>query len=165
MEKKVRFSWGALMIIGLVYTILGTVFTVLGIVLACILEQSEERMIGLIFGGIGVLFLVLGIVFLILELRKKRRAEKLLEAGRYVWGEVVDCVPNFSVRINGRHPYMVMVQYVDAGGTRHLFRSNSSMKYRNAALCGRKVKVYVEDDSFHHYYIDLEEETSNVIVH
>lgn len=165
MEKKARFSWGALMIIGLVYTILGTVFAVLGIVLAVIFRQTEEAVIGLTFGGIGMLFLVLGIVFLALEIRKKRRADKLLEAGRYVWGEVVDCVPNFSVRINGRHPYMAMVQYVDAAGTRHLFRSHASMKLRNAALCGRNVKVYVEDDSFRHYYVDLEEETSNVIVH
>lgn len=156
---------GALLIIGIVYTILGGVFVTLGIVLAVALWNTEEKMIGLIFGGIGSIFLVLGIVFLIIEIRKKRRADRILAEGRYVWGEIVDCVPNFNVRINGRHPYIAVARYTDPRGMSHVFKSRSLNIYREPDMIGKQVKIYYDNDSFKYYYIDMDGVLPNFIEH
>lgn len=165
MEKKARAGIGALRIIGIVYAILGGSFVILGTALAIFLPDWEGGMTGGVFGTIGAIFLILGILFLILELRKKRRADKLLASGRYVWGEVVDCVPNFNVRINGGHPYVVVVRYVDSRGVTHIFKSPGLRIFRDPEMIGRKVKVYIEDDSYRHYYVDVDEILPNVVVH
>lgn len=156
MERKARIGQSALLIIGFIYTGLGSLFVILGIGLKVLLADDDGLMIGLIFGGIGSIFLILGIVFLIWEFCRKKRVDALLASGRYVWGEVVDIAANFNVNVNGRHPYYMIVQYIDPHGVRHIFKSPSLRIFRDPELIGRKVKVFIENESFKHYYVDVD---------
>lgn len=163
MTTKVRSGAGAVLILGIVYSALGSVFTFLGLGFLFALP-GELRMIGMIFFGIGSLFLILGIVFLALRVRRKKRAERLVAEGRYIWGEVVDCVPNLSVTINHRHPYILKALYVDSQGNHHVFSSESLRIVRTPNLIGRKVKIYYQE-GFRHYYMDAEPILPTVIEH
>ena len=165
MEKKARIGQSTLMIIGIIYTALGGTFVILGIALAALLESNDGLMIGLIFGGIGGIFLVLGIIFLVVELCKKKRSDALLASGHYILGEVVDIVANINVNVNGRYPYYIIVQYIDPHGVRHIFRSPSLRIFRDPELIGKKVKVYVENDNFKHYYVDVDEILPKYVEH
>ena len=165
MEKKARIGQSALLIIGIIYTALGGTFVILGIALAALLRDSDAFMVGLIFGGIGAIFLILGIIFLIVELCKKKRSDALLASGHYILGEVVDIAANINVNVNGRYPYHVIVQYIDPHGVRHIFRSPGLRIFRDPELLGKKVKVYVENDNFKHYYVDVDEILPKYVEH
>lgn len=165
MEKKARIGRSALLIIGIIYTALGGTFVILDIALAALLRDSDAFMVGLIFGGIGAIFLILGIVFLIVELCKKRRSDALLASGHYILGEVVDIAANINVNVNGRYPYHIIVQYIDPHGVRHIFRSPGLRIFRDPELLGKKVKVYVENDNFKHYYVDVDEILPKYVEH
>ena len=165
MEKKARIGQSALLIIGIIYTALGGTFVILGIALAALLRDSDAFMVGLIFGGIGAIFLILGIIFLIVELCKKKRSDALLASGHYILGEVVDIAANINVNVNGRYPYHIIVQYIDPHGVRHIFRSPGLRIFRDPELLGKKVKVYVEDDNFKHYYVDVDEILPKYVEH
>ena len=165
MEKKARTGRSALLIIGIIYTALGGTFVILGIALAALLRDSDAFMVGLIFGGIGAIFLILGIIFLIVELCKKKRSDALLASGHYILGEVVDIAANINVNVNGRYPYHIIVQYIDPHGVRHIFRSPGLRIFRDPELLGKKVKVYVENDNFKHYYVDVDEILPKYVEH
>ena len=165
MEKKARIGRSALLIIGIIYTALGGTFVILGVALAALLRDSDAFMVGLIFGGIGTIFLILGIVFLIVELCKKKRSDALLASGHYILGEVVDIAANINVNVNGRYPYYIIAQYIDPHGVRHIFKSPSLRIFRDPELIGKKVKVYVENDSFKHYYVDVDEILPKYVEH
>ena len=165
MEKKARIGQSALLIIGIIYTALGGTFVILGIALAALLRDSDAFMVGLIFGGIGAIFLILGIIFLIVELCKKKRSDALLASGHYILGEVVDFAANINVNVNGRYPYHIIVQYIDPHGVRHIFRSPGLRIFRDPELLGKKVKVYVENDNFKHYYVDVDEILPKYVEH
>ena len=165
MEKKARIGRSALLIIGIIYAALGGTFVILGTALAALLESGDGLMIGLIFGGIGGVFLILGIVFLIVEVCKKKRSDALLASGHYVLGEVVDIAANINVKINRRHPYYIIVQYIDLHGVRHIFKSPSLRIFRDPELLGKKVKVYVENDNFKYYYVDVDEILPKYVEH
>ena len=165
MEKKARIGQSALLIIGIIYTALGGTFVILGIALAALLRDSDAFMVGLIFGGIGAIFLILGIIFLIVELCKKKRSDALLASRHYILGEVVDIAANINVNVNGRYPYHIIVQYIDPHGVRHIFRSPGLRIFRDPELLGKKVKVYVENDNFKHYYVDVDEILPKYVEH
>ena len=165
MEKKARIGQSALLIIGIIYTALGGTFVILGIALAALLRDSDAFMVGRIFGGIGAIFLILGIIFLIVELCKKKRSDALLASGHYILGEVVDIAANINVNVNGRYPYHIIVQYIDPHGVRHIFRSPGLRIFRDPELLGKKVKVYVENDNFKHYYVDVDEILPKYVEH
>ena len=165
MEKKAKLGMGALLLIGITYTILGGIFVALGVGLLIGLDETDAWFIGAIFAGIGSLFLILGIIFLIIESARKRRADKIIAGGRYVWGEIVEFVPNFNVTINGRHPYIAMVRYSDGYGVTHIFKSGNLRIYPDPAAVGRQVKVYIENDTYKHYYVDIEGILPKVVEH
>ncbi|HIV20326.1 MAG TPA: hypothetical protein IAC82_13590 [Candidatus Merdivicinus intestinigallinarum] len=151
-------------IIGAIYLILGCIFLVLGGVLS--LAVSEDGvMIGTIFGGIGGIFALLGAIFLFVEHRKEKQIQRLLEGGRYIEGEIVDFQTNYNVSLNNRHPIIVIVRYQDLNGVAHIFKSRSLRWYPDPAVIGQTVKVYVEDDSFQKYYVDMSEVLSQTIEH
>lgn len=165
MERNTKVSRGALTILGAIYTPLGGFFVGIGIFLAAHFWGTENQMIGNIFILLGSPFLLLGILFLILVFRKKRRNDRLLNQGRFIWGEVINCEPNYNVRINGRCPYIVQVRYRDAAGVNHLFKSDSINLIGGPDLLGMRVKVYIEDDTYKHYYVDIEDGLPSYIEH
>ncbi len=142
METKARLGWGVLRILGMVYAILGAGFLALGILLS-FMPDRDGMLFGLIFGGIGSIFLLLGLAFLLTELRRKRRAQRLVDAGRYLWAQVVEITVQHNVTINGSHPCAVLACYTAPDAVRHMFKSANVRMFRDQSLIGRQVKVSV----------------------
>lgn len=166
MENTIKMGKGVLFWLGIIYAILGGIFVVVGISVGVGLSSiSDSRIIAAIFSGIGGIFLVLGIVFLLIEHRKNRAAQYLIERGHYIIGEVSDCQINYNIRLNNRHPFIAIVRYLAPDGTVHLFKSRNIYQYPDPAFWGRPVKIYVDGDDFRHYYVDTEEFLSNIIEH
>ena len=156
MERRTKMGWNTLWLLGIIYTALGAVFLVLGGAFFFLGTDEELRLLGGIFSLIGGIFGLLGVIFMWIELGKRKRYDRLLASGKYIWGQVVDCQLNYNVRINGRSPVIFVVKYVDGKGTAHIFRSNGMKTYRDPGYIGKQVKVYVSDDSFRHYYVDAQ---------
>lgn len=154
--KKVRPGQSALFLLGIIYPIVGGVFLMVGLAFWLAGTDEELTLLGMIFTGIGGLFLLLGVIFLSVELSRLRRNNRLLSAGRYVWGQIVQVVPNYNVRIRGRHPQIAMVRYRDSRGVDHIFKSESLKIYPDPAIVGKQVKVFISDDTCRRYYVDMD---------
>ncbi|MGN1016959.1 MAG: hypothetical protein ACI4PL_08180 [Faecousia sp.] len=166
MEKRAKMGWNALRILGIVYAILGGVFLAVGAVIFFLGDADLElKIVGGVFVLIGGIFGLLGGIFLAVEYGKRKRADRLIASGRYIWGQVVDCQMNYNVRVKGRSPVIFVVKYVDGRGVSHIFRSHGVNTYRDPDYIGKQVKVYVSDDSFRHYYVDAETLLPNTVEH
>lgn len=166
MERKSKTGLSALLIVGSIFTILGAVFLATGVIIYYALKEEEGAILFLlIFGGIGLLFFVLGVIFLIVELKKKLRNDKLLGAGNYVMAEVLEVTLNYNVAVNRRHPYIVRCRYQDMYGNVHIFKSRDLFFDPTDLLKDRMVKVYVDGENYKHYYVDIDGVLPNVIEH
>ena len=166
MERQSKTGPSALLIVGSVFTILGAVFLATGVIIYYALEEEEGAILFLlIFGGIGLLFFVLGVIFLIVELKKKLRNDKLLNAGNYVMAQIMEVSLNYNVTVNRRHPYIVRCRYEDMYGNVHIFKSRDLFFDPTDLLKVRLVKVYVDGENYKHYYVDIDGVLPNVIEH
>lgn len=166
MERKSKIGPSALLIVGSVFTIVGASFLAIGLIIYYALKEEEGAILFLlIFGGIGLLFFVLGVIFLIVELKKKLRNDKLLGAGNYVMAEVLEVTLNYNVAVNRRHPYIVRCRYQDMYGNVHIFKSRDLFFDPTDLLKDRMVKVYVDGENYKHYYVDIDGVLPNVIEH
>jgi len=154
-KKKPAAPVSALKILGAVYTAMGVLFVGLGILIPALTQDPEMTLFLFIFGGVGGVFLILGIVFLAIIAGRRRKMKQLVEEGRFLWGQIVQCQSNYAVRINGRHPSIALVRYTDAQGRNHLFRSESLNLLTADGLIGKQVKVYYRDTTYRHYYVDM----------
>lgn len=166
MEKRAKLGWNALRILGIVYVILGGVFLTIGIGMLFLgTDELDLKIVGGVFTLLGGIIGLLGGIFLAVEYGKQKQADRLIASGKYIWGQVVDCQMNYNVRVKGRSPVIFVVKYVDGRGVSHIFRSHGVNTYRDPDYIGKQVKVYVSDDSFRHYYVDVEELLPNMVEH
>lgn len=68
----------------------------------------------LIFGGLGIVLAPVGTVLFVKGRRTLARQDWLRRNGQEVWAEIAHIGPEFTVRINGRHPYVVRATWRDA---------------------------------------------------
>lgn len=157
----------ALKLIGIIYTILGGIFIVAGVCAGAAVHNTDGSgwMFTLIFSGIGSVFFILGIVFLLLNVRGRKTARRLMEAGNYIYAEVSHVEMNHSVLVNGQHPYKVICRYTDEYGTVHLFRSKDLFFDPEGILKDTMVKIYVEPGNMKHYYVDIDQILPAVVRH
>jgi hypothetical protein len=112
-----RFLWRLLLVDGwaiaaLVFAIMGVMLTPLGLSLVLGIVTS---FVGVPFLLLGLIFLGLGIGLFLRRLREARLTLRVLREGEAVRGEIVDVVENYSMRINGRHPWDIEYQFEAAG--------------------------------------------------
>ena len=103
----------------------------------------------LIFFGIGA-----GII--VIEWLRLRKARRLKENGRAVWGKVVSVETDASLRINGRHPKYLVVACTQGDGTVSTY--NSQRMFLSAAECyvGAQVRVYLSLENRKDFYVDTD---------
>ena len=167
-EKKAKVGVNAMSIVGLVFTIIGAIFLVLGIALGIGLrsELGMESFVFLFtFGGMGSLFFTLGLVFLITLGNQKKNAQRLLDNGNYVVAEIFDISQNYNVSVNGRHPFVVSCKYEAVDGTVHIFKSRYLYFNPEPLLKNNVVRVYVDNDNFKKYYVDIDEVLPTIVEH
>ena len=171
MERKAKMGLSAMMIVAITFTIIGITFLPIGIIVGMgnMTVDGSLAVFVMVFAGLGALFLGLGIVFLILEIKKYKRNNRLLTEGYYILADVLDVNKNFNVQY-GRHghPYVVRCGYTDEHGTLHIFKSRNITQYPGNDLIGQQVRVYLDRNdynNFRDYYMDIDEILPRVIEH
>ncbi len=156
----------ALQIIGIIYAILGGFFVILGSIFMLVVSREEDAgMVGTVFAGIGGIFLIIGLVFLLIIHFKRKRIQRIIREGYFVWGTVCGISQNYSIQINHTHPYILKVQCRMPDGQVHVFSSGSIRQFIPAAAMGKMVKVYVSRDNYKYNYVDPEPILKEFVVH
>ena len=158
-EKKAKIGMNATFIVGLIFSIIGAIFLVLGIVLFTGLkeEMTDAFMFLFIFSGIGLIFFLIGILFLMIQLSKKKMSQRLLENGNYVVAEIFDITQEYNVTVNGRHPFVINCKYEAMDRTIHIFKSKYLYYNPKSLLKNNAVRVYVDNNNYKKYYVDIDE--------
>ena len=106
----------------------------------------------------GCIFLIFSLITLFLLIRRYYKLRQIVSDGKYLWGEVNEIVEKNFIKINYRHIhiYHLAIQYQDAEGNVHTFRSNAGFYPPHESVIGLRVKVYYEDERYKYYYVDLD---------
>lgn len=171
MERKVKMGLSAMMIVAITFTIIGITFLPIGIAAGVggMLVEGSLAIFVIMFAGLGALFLALGIIFLVLEIKKRDRCNRLLAEGYYIYAEVLDVNKNFNVSYGKHgHPYVIRCGYEDENGILHIFKSRNINRYPGNNLIGQQVRVYLDRNdynNFKNYYMDIDEILPKAIEH
>lgn len=165
MDRKIKIGIGPAEICSIIFGVIGTIYLVIGLMLQNTPPNTEEHDASIAFTILGGVFLLTTVILLVTGTIKRRRLQRIVNEGRYVWGEIADITVNYNVRVNSRNPYIVMVRHVDRNGSIHMFRSNNQYKYPDRSIIGKQVKVFYEDESFKHYYVDLDGVLPKITMH
>ncbi len=101
-------------ITGLVFGILGIVFTLVG---AGLTIAIITIFVGIPFLGLGLLFLVVGGGLLFWKYGQARQKLAIYQHGEATLGEIISVQENYSVRVNGRHPWIISYRFQAVGQT------------------------------------------------
>lgn len=97
--------------------IVGAVLGGIGLIYAVVGVREYGYGVGIVFLSTGMLILGVGVWLVLLRVLRWRRIIAVIEKGPPIRGEVLGVGPNFSVRINGRHPFKVRYSFRPLGGT------------------------------------------------
>lgn len=115
-----RFLWRLLLLDGwviasFVFFILAVTFVPTGLSMTIVVVTA---FVGIPFLLLGVVFLGLSIGLFVRQLRRAQMTLRVLREGDAVRGKIVDVAENYSLRINGRHPWEIEYEF-EAGGSVH----------------------------------------------
>lgn len=165
MDHKIKLGLSASQIVAIIFGVMGLIYLPLGVGMLSASIDAEEKSAAICFAILGGGFLTAALFLFVYSIFQKRRIQKMVDAGTYVWGEVTDIVPNYNVRINSRNPFMLLVRYQDRTGNIHIFHSQNLKTYPDRSVIGKQVKVYYENETYKHYYVDAENVLPKVIEH
>ena len=108
-----RYVWRLLFsdgwaIAALVFGLLGFIFTLVG---AGLTIGIITAFVGLPFLALGIIFLGLAIGALIWRYGRAQKVVHVLQVGEAVAGQIVEVQENYSVEVNGRHPWAIRYQF------------------------------------------------------
>lgn len=110
----------------------------------------------LILSVVGASFLIVGGVFFLIVGIKSRKKKDLLQNGRVVEATVTGGQMNYSMSVNGRHPWKLECKYEDTyTGATYLYSSYNIWKDPFLYM-GQIVKVYVDRENPRKYYVDVD---------
>lgn len=129
--------------------IIGIVFTIVGVGLTAGFTIAGE--FSYYVSLIPLIFVAVGVFFLYKFISGKILVKQLRENGRKVYAVITEVSINYSVSINGRHPYLLLCEY---NGAR--FQADY-MKPVTYDMTGKTVPVYVSEDDPAKYFVDVSE--------
>jgi hypothetical protein len=98
-------AWG---IVALVFGLLGVIFSSVGAGLTFVIVTAF----------VGIPFLLIGLVFLVAAFTvgtwrydRARRVVNVLRIGEATQGPIIDVQKDYSVRVNGQHPWVIRYQF------------------------------------------------------
>lgn len=71
----------------------------------------------------------------------------------------------YTVRVNGKNPYIIKCKYEAIDGTVHIFKSRNLFFNPESVLKGTRVKVYTDRINYKKYYVDIDEVLPNIKIH
>lgn len=151
----------AFFIVGFIFSFIGALFLILGIVFFFNMNyllkngSGDVEILPVVFSGIGFIFFAVGISTLFVKIRKNKLMKKLIADGNYVMAEYIGTSLNNEIRINGRKPYYVECHYFDSySGMDYVFRSENIF-FAPDIPAGTMIQVYVQENNFNKYYVDI----------
>ena len=156
METKAKWDLNVAFILGATFLFMGAVYLSIAIGLFFSPADRETIIVRSAFLPLGIGFFITGFVLLMRTAAKKRRADQLIADGRYVWGTVTELKKIQS--INGLHgnPVVALIQYTDARGNVHTFRSRHIYRPPKDSILGKSARVYIHGSDCTRYYVDIE---------
>ena len=110
----------------------------------------------LILSIVGAPFFIVGGIFFLFVGIKGRKKKALLQNGRVVEATVTGGQMNYSMSVNGRHPWKLECKYEDTyTGATYLYSSYNIWKDPFLYI-GQIVKVYVDRENPRKYYVDVD---------
>ena len=156
-------------VLGIIFSLVGLFNLGIGSVASLVMKAAGAGLWYLplaIMGWIGLVFLLIGTVFLIVEKRRRAMEEELKNHGQTLEAEVKGVQNDLNVAVNGRHPYYLEAHWRDPiTDTVHVFRSRDVNFDPRGYVEGRKVTVYVRDNDYSRYYMDLEHVLPKAEIH
>ena len=113
-----------------------------------------DALVCIILFVIAALLVSISSIFLAKLGKKKKADKKLVESGRKCYAYVVDIIPDFSTRINGRYPYSTVVCKSNETGSVRTYASDSG-KIADIIFIGDLVAVYCDPTNPSLYFVDL----------
>jgi len=108
-----RYVWRLLSTDG--WSIAAFVFSLLGIVFSLV---GAGLTLGVVTAFVVIPFLLLGVAFLLISIwlfvwryQETRKIVNVIRVGEATRGQIVEVRENYSVRINGRHPWVIRYQF------------------------------------------------------
>jgi hypothetical protein len=99
-------------IVAMVFLILGVTFTLVGAGLTLAIVTA---FVGLPFLGFGILFLIASLPILLWRYHKAKQKLHVFQMGQHILGEITDVHQNFTVRVMGRHPWVIHYRFQTSG--------------------------------------------------
>ena len=114
----------------------------------------------LILPGIGSIFLLIGVIGLAFLLHKKRKERTLRESGKLVYATYSETILNVNVRVNGRYPYNIIVEWNNPeDGKKYLLKSKNIYFNPEMLIEERNIKtfpVYINPNNKKQYFVDVD---------
>ena len=144
-----------------VYKLIGIIFT--GVAALLISIASVVSFLSFSFIPLAALlvtavpFLGVGAGFL-MHVRKKRNMENdVIEMGCTVEAVITEICPDYSITVNGRHPWMLRCSYDDPATNRvYEFTTHTEGFHPSPRLIGGTVTVFVDPYDYTRYAVDLD---------
>jgi hypothetical protein len=95
-----------------IFALVGGIFAFVGVILTVGIITA---FVGLPFAGFGLLFGGAGVAVLVWRWQEAQKTLTVLRAGEATRGQIVSAQQNYSVQINGRHPWSIVYQFRAAG--------------------------------------------------
>ena len=116
--------------------------------------------------GMGLIFLVLGSVYPVIMLVKSVRKKNLLRNGMALNATVEGIRRDTSLKVMGRHPYMILCAYRDVSNnvTYHFKSEGLWTNPYEVFPIGSSIEVMVDVNNYKNYYVKAQEKMSGKIV-
>jgi len=107
-------------------------------------------------GGIGSVFFLVGFGIIYWGIRKARNKKYLLQHGVRINTQFQSVSQNTSLKVNGRHPYMITSQWQDPTTSMiHVFESDNIWFDPEQQINVDTIMVYIENKNPAKYYMDI----------
>ncbi len=119
----------------------------------------------LMFVGLGGLFALIGYIILIVSILNKKKKARLLESGQHIYGEIESMEQDYSITINGRHPFRIYCKYKNpTDGYIYKFKSDTlDFNPWDSYKAGDSIDIYVDPDNFKKYYVDAVDKAADIV--
>ena len=155
-KRKAKSGLTVLLLAGIIYTGIGVLFLLIGSLVGAQNIEGNPIIFKAVFCGMGALLLIVGVICLSLEIGNRVRYNRMINSNQFIMAEISEITMNYALRVNSRHPYIVIGRYRDMYGNIHTFRSRNLNFDPAPLLRDQMVRIYVEGENFRHYYMDID---------
>lgn len=119
----------------------------------------------IMFVGMGLLFALIGFIVIIVQFTHKKKNANLIENGRHIYGEIETMEQDYSVTINGRHPFRIYCKYNNpSDGYIYKFKSDLlDFNPWDSYKVGDSIDIYVDPDNFKKYYVNAVDKAADIV--